>query len=634
MVGNDGGTNEVEALLGALPLVVFATDASGVFTMCEGAGLAAMGLSRGEVDGRSAFEVYADNGPLVAALRCALAGEAVSDALTIGPRAFDVRIFPRRAHDGRVQALLGVLLDVTEREQAKARLAAADRMAALGALAGGIAHEVNNPLTYVLLNLGRASREIGRAGEGLPPTSREALARADRALGVVRDGVEKVARSVRDLRSFVRTDGSARTPLDLRPVLETAIALAGNEVRHRARLVREIDDVPLVAADEASLGQLFLNLLLQAARAIPDGDASSNEVRVSVRRAPGGVVVEVSDTGAPLVEARAFEPFAVTRADGVDAGLSLSVCHGVVSALGGTITAERRTPRGARFAVLLPVYEGRRSEPPRATTPPPSSSSRRARVLFVDDDEDVARAVSEHLINLAEVVCVTSGRAAIELLLRDQSFDLVLCDVMMPDIGGMDVFESVRRARPELEPRFAFVTGGAFTRRARGFLASVELPCLDKPLDLAALEALVHRAAARPRARLPESSWQAGRGRTIDAGVSGARGYHGVVLDERSRTRPESRWVDVVDDRRERDRELFDRIAYASALVRILRPRFTIAICPGTSSLKVERGASPWALLSIPEDASRAHIAEAVAKLAGRERDPYVMNVLLAARPA
>lgn len=106
------------------------------------------------------------------------------------------------------------------------------------------------------------------------------------------------------------------------------------------------------------------------------------------------------------------------------------------------------------------------------------------------------------------------------------------------------------------------------------------------------------------------------------------------VLDDRTRSRPESRWVDVVDDRRERDRELFDRIAYATTLLRILRPRVTVAICPGRTTLKVERGAAPWALLSIPEDASRANIAEAVAKLAGRERDPYVMNVLLAARPA
>ncbi|MCC6646509.1 MAG: hypothetical protein IT374_13170 [Polyangiaceae bacterium] len=106
------------------------------------------------------------------------------------------------------------------------------------------------------------------------------------------------------------------------------------------------------------------------------------------------------------------------------------------------------------------------------------------------------------------------------------------------------------------------------------------------------------------------------------------------MLDEKSRDRPESRWVDLVDDRRLGDRELFDRLAYAATLLRILRPRLTVAICPGTSTLKVERGAAPWALLSIPDDASRAHIAEAVARLAGRERDPYVMNVLLAARPA
>ncbi len=496
--GDDDERTDVEALLGALPLVVFATDEGGALTLCEGAGLADLGIDPGDVRGRSAFEVFAREPAMVSALRRAHAGEPVAESFVVARRTFDARLIPRARADGAVRAVLGIVLEVTAREQAKARLAAADRMAALGALAGGIAHEVNNPLTYVLLNLGSAARELARAGEGLGPASREGIAAAERALAVVREGVERVARSVRDLRSFVRVDGSARTPLDLRPALETAIALAGNEVRHRARLVREIEEIPLVLADEAGVGQLFLNLILQAARAIPDGDAPANEVRVAARRAEGGALIVVSDTGAPLIEAQAFEPFAATRVDAADGGLSLSVCHGVVAALGGRITAERLSPRGARFSVWLPAYEPRRSEPPPAPAKLPPSS-RRARVLFVDDDEGVVRAVGDHLRQIAHVVSVTSGRAAIELLLRDQAFDLVLCDVMMPDIGGMDVYESVRRARPELGPRFAFVTGGAFTRRARGFLASVELPCLDKPLDLAALEALVLQAPARAR---------------------------------------------------------------------------------------------------------------------------------------
>ena len=128
-----------------------------------------------------------------------------------------------------------------------------------------------------------------------------------------------------------------------------------------------------------------------------------------------------------------------------------------------------------------------------AATPPPGEY----RVLVVDDDPDMV-AYLEMLLRKQgmQVETASGGREAIAHVAA-RSPDLVLCDVMMPDIGGMDVYESVRRARPELESRFAFVTGGAFTRRARGFLASVDLPCLDKPLDLAALEALVLRAPSR-----------------------------------------------------------------------------------------------------------------------------------------
>jgi two-component system, cell cycle sensor histidine kinase and response regulator CckA len=264
-------------------------------------------------------------------------------------------------------------LDVTELRQTQQRLLVSERMASVGTLAGGVAHEINNPLAFVIINLEFVAETLASLISAPPesPSARAALLReAAEAIANTQQGADRVRRIVRDLTVFSRAESEAREPTDVRAVLKACVQVAQNELRHRARVVEDYGPVPLVMASEGRLGQIFLNLLMNAAHAIPEGAADRNQV-VIVTRADrdGRAVVEVRDTGQgiqPEVVARIFDPFFTTRTIGKGTGLGLYICYGIVDALGGEIQVEAEPRKGSVFRVLLPP-EGARPPRPRHT---------------------------------------------------------------------------------------------------------------------------------------------------------------------------------------------------------------------------------------------------------------------------
>ena len=489
---------QLGAIVAHLPIVLFATDSRGVFTLCEGRGLVGLGLTSTQLVGQNLFTLYGDNPPIVDAARRAIEGEELHLTVEVSGRSFDTHFFPLRDDRGKPSGISGVAIDVTDQRIMQARLLQAERSAALGTLAAGVAHEINNPLTYVALNLAALGRDLGAlksAATGEPSELRPSVVRAEESLRIARDGTDRIARIVRDLGLFSHANEDRTGATDARRVMDSALALAWNELRHRARVTKEYEDVPPVDADDARLGQVFLNLLLNAAQALPEGNAREHTVHVLIARAGTKVAIEVRDTGVGIpasVRSRIFDPFFTTRTVGSATGLGLSVCHGIVTGLGGEITVDSVEGRGTTFRVLLPAYDpAKTAERPSANRIRLASSPSTPRILVVDDEPLVADAIRRSLEPDVEVVSVLSGRDAIARLLHDQKFDVVLCDIMMPDIAGMDVYDAIRRARPGLEERFVFVTGGAFTSRARSFVASISNPCLEKPLDIDALRRLV-----------------------------------------------------------------------------------------------------------------------------------------------
>jgi len=404
-------------------------------------------------------------------------------------------LFEERHRLGQANRELGLRLE--ELRKAQEQLIVADRRNAVGRLAAGVAHEINNPLAYIDSNLRFASDAAEHLQAILaapdPAEARRVLSQLRPALGDALKGAEKAARIVKGLKIYSRDDGDQRHLLSIADPLEAALEMVGHEIRQRARLERDIRETPRVLGNDVRICQVFLNLLVNASQAIPEGAPSEHRVRVSAFTDDAGrAVVEVADSGCGIpaeIQSRIFDPFFTTKPVGVGTGLGLSIAQGIVSALGGSIEVESRSAAGSTFRVRFPPARGDELVPDPRPDPSPAPG-RRARLLVVDDDElvgvGIGRALPEH-----EVVAVGSGREALALLEAGREFDRILCDVVMPEMDGAAFRSWLAALRPELLDRVTFMTGGAFTENTETFLASLGGNHLEKPISVDRLRRLL-----------------------------------------------------------------------------------------------------------------------------------------------
>jgi signal transduction histidine kinase/CheY-like chemotaxis protein len=410
------------------------------------------------------------------------------------------------------------------KQSLEAQLAQAERLASVGTLAAGMAHEINNPLAYVLLNLEAATRHAEQITTGLAGLADDLAARlgeeeaevllarhepfarrdAEEVARYARDatdGAERVRRIVRDLMTFSRVTEDRKGLVDIHSALEAALKMAQHEIKYRARLVRELEPVAPVLGHDGRISQVFLNLVINAARAIEEGSPESNEIRVRTRMVDDEVQITVEDTGQGVAKEhlpRLFEPFFTTRSPGAGAGLGLSICHNLVRAHGGRIDVESEKGEGSRFVVTFPAATRRpeRSAVPEVVSRAPITQETRRRVLLVDDEPMVSRVLAQLLRRRYDVETASGLETAIAALGEGRELDVVLCDMMMLDGTGVDVHVWVEANRPELARRMIFMTGGTFTPKARSFLANIESPSLTKPFALAEVDAAIAKVLA------------------------------------------------------------------------------------------------------------------------------------------
>jgi CheY-like chemotaxis protein len=317
-------------------------------------------------------------------------------------------------------------------------------------------------------------------------------------------GIERIASIVRDLRTFSRIEQDDVQDVMVNEIVDVACNLAYADVRHCARLVKELSRLPPVQAEPGKLAQVLTKLLVNAAHAIKEGSADDNEIRVSTRLDGEMVVVAVQDTGSGISKdalARIFEPFDATESREQGAGLGLSLCADIVRMHGGSISATSEEGRGSRFEVRLPRAKERDDQRSVVSSVPvavpPGEGHLRARVLVIDDDVAVLRAYRRMLAPRHDVVLASGGAEGLHTLEKDEGFDLVLCDVMMPQLDGPMVYEALEARAPRLLEKVVFCSGGAFTPRAKEFLASIQNPFVSKPIDPVALESIIQKTRAR-----------------------------------------------------------------------------------------------------------------------------------------
>ncbi|MDH5676415.1 MAG: ATP-binding protein [Myxococcales bacterium] len=385
----------------------------------------------------------------------------------------------------------------------QARALETDRIVSLGMLAAGVGHEINNPLSVVIANLGFLSEDLRDAlgaGKALPQEIAELLDDTTRA-------AERIARITSEMKLFAHVGDEAQLEMvDVRAVMGSALSLLHNEIRHRARLQCKFEEVPVTLASSSRLGQVFVNLLTNAAQAIALGSAEQDRIEVTIdRETDGSIRVRICDSGhgmTPQVQKEIFKPFYTTKPKGEGTGLGLAICKDLIGAMGGTITVESEVDKGSCFTVSLPVV----SEAARTSLPDLQEASfdstPKARVLIVEDQPSVAQALARFLPE-HETTVAASGLAGLELLEGPKRFDVVFCDLMIPDLGGIELYQHVAQARPELERAFVFMTGGVFTPEARRFVEHHRERCIDKPFDAGQ----VHSAlAARLLQQAPDSA--------------------------------------------------------------------------------------------------------------------------------
>ena len=394
---------------------------------------------------------------------------------------------------GQVIMTVGVSRDVSDRKKLEAQLRLTETMSTVGTLAAGMAHEINNPLTYVIANLEYLAQRLPQHGPWLGERqAREWVS----ALTEAREGASRVQRIVKDLKDASRNDQDHFGEVDVEQVLESTLKLAANDLQHHARVVREYGRVPTVSGNASRLGQVFLNLLVNAAHAIREGAAHENEIRLVLRSdAKKHVVVEIHDSGRGIPEehmARLFEPFFTTKDVGEGTGLGLFICHRIVSDLGGMIEVESSLGSGSVFRVVLPP-SGQPSARLEVVIERPTTGTRRGRILVVDDDTLVAKALSRLLAEHHEVLALTSAGEALERLERGERFDLIFCDLMMPVTTGVEFHERLLELAQDQAERTIFITGGAFTDASRKFLETTANDRLEKPFDQHKLRQIVAR---------------------------------------------------------------------------------------------------------------------------------------------
>jgi CheY-like chemotaxis protein len=377
----------------------------------------------------------------------------------------------------------------------------ADRLASLGALAAGIAHEINNPVAFI----GLASGQIPRQSD--PERVRD----LSREIG---EAANRIAHIVGELKLFTRIpDGAAVTPVDVNRMLQTAVTLTSAEIRKRARLDVSLGDVPLAPGRFSGLGQAFVNLLLNGAQAVENAPAGRARV-VSVASASHGecITIDFSDTGpgiAPSQLPRIFDPFFSADRARPGGGLGLAIAYDLVRRAGGDIKVTSTPGEGTKFEVTL-VLDGPASTedahaPPRLITfekpmsMPPVLAGHRPRVLIIDDELALAKALARQLAARYDVDTTSTAADALAQL-SVYSYDAIVCDLRMPDQSGPSIHAAVRTRSEAQASRFIFTTGGSYGmsddeihERAR----TTGCPILEKPFDGASFEALVADVATR-----------------------------------------------------------------------------------------------------------------------------------------
>ncbi len=408
-----------------------------------------------------------------------------------GPNYVDMRCL--HTADGSV---LLVLRNVTEERLLQQRLIASENLASLGTLAAGLAHEINNPLTYVVANVDTIA--------SLPDVADRNTVRPH--LDAALEGCRRIRDLVREFLETSRAHECSITTVSVPKVLETVLVLVRSQVRHRATLTCEYAGVPNALGHRGKLVQVVVNLVVNASQAFIDGHAAENNIAIRAFVEGEQVVIEVSDNG-PGMDAqtreRALDPFFTTKDHGQGPGLGLFLSHSIMTSLGGSLKIDSKPGCGTTVTVHVPVsYQtitSSASIPVGRPQPTTDSATPGARVLIVDDEPQIRRSLERLLRPTYQVSTCSNGSEVLARLVAGEHFDVILCDLLMPTMTGIELFEELERRWPNQAACTVFLTGGTITDTAQVFVDRHSARVVRKPFEHGEIGAVVATVLAAHR---------------------------------------------------------------------------------------------------------------------------------------
>lgn len=380
-------------------------------------------------------------------------------------------------------AVMLVIRDLTERRQLRAKMMQMDRMLAVGTLAAGVAHEINNPLSFVHCNLEYLLRGLPKeGGEIFPDFSPDEIREA------IVDGLNGTSRIrdiVADLGTFSVSEEMSFSPMSVEETLQSAVRMASNQIHHRAQLVCDFQDLPNIESDEPRLAQVFLNLLVNAAQSITEGTLEENEITLRTRQGNAEVIVEISDTGegiSPQNLPRIFDPFMTTKPQEMGMGLGLSICQNIMQRLGGRIEVESVLGKGSTFRLYIPAIFTA-DDSAEFSTPAVDLSASKERLVIIDDESTLLRGLKRQFSKRFDIETFTSGSDVLAYLHSSETPYAILCDLQIPHMSGVEIYRRLCDELPDCADILIFMTGGAFTSEVQQFLEINHRPLLPKPFD-------------------------------------------------------------------------------------------------------------------------------------------------------
>ncbi|HKQ59192.1 MAG TPA: PAS domain S-box protein [Candidatus Eisenbacteria bacterium] len=488
----------LRSVIANAPVVLFAIDEAGTFTLSEGQGLARLGLEPGQIVGCSVFELYADHPQVLANFQRAMAGEEFTERVQVGEISFETWYAPIRDAEGRPRGVIGVSNDISQQRRLEDQLRQAQKMEAIGRLAGGVAHDFNNLLAAIM---GHGELMLRRV-EATNPLHRHAEA--------IQKAATRGALLTRQLLAFSRKEVLAQRNLDLHLLVAEMEEMLRRLIGEHIELIIVLGDRPVhVLGDRGQLEQVVMNLAVNARDAMADGGVLTIEV-ASVDRPgePGAsnprsgpfVTIAVTDTGCGMDEAtaaRIFEPFFTTKGQGKGTGLGLSTVYGIIEQAGGWIDVASRPGTGTTFTVYLKRLEPKAG--PHGTEGAPQVSVRGSETILLVEDEPAVRAMAGEALE-AQGYTVLEARHGVEALAVAQKhsgpLDLLITDVVMPQMGGGELAQRLVAERPGL--RVVFMSGYTDDAVIRQGVSEATSAFLQKPFAIGALARKVREVLDAP----------------------------------------------------------------------------------------------------------------------------------------